>query len=91
MQATRTNELETARPVSHLRKAFWSCALAVSGLVGAAGGIAGLLLSFLAAEGVVEPDGGVRLAVPILIVMSLTSLMWFAHSMDRLQTIVDQK
>lgn len=85
MQAIQSDQLVGTRPVSHLRSAFWACALAVCGIVGLAGGIAGLLLSFLAAEGVVEPNSGVRLAVPILIVLSLTSFMGFAHAMDRLQ------
>jgi len=89
MQAVRTNELVTARPVPNLRRAFWSCALAVFGVVGVAGAIAGLLLSLLAAVRIVEPGSGVRLAVPILIVLSLTSFMAFAHAMDRLQEMKD--
>lgn len=89
MQAVQTNELVTAKPVPHLRKAFWSCALAVSGVVGVAGAVSGLLLSLLAAERIVEPNSSVRLAVPILIVLSLTSFMAFAHAMDRLQDMKD--
>lgn len=85
MQAIRTDEIVVTRPVSHLRKAFWACALAVSGIVGVSGGIVGLLLSLLASEGVIERNSGVRLAVPSLIVASLTAFMVFAHSMDRLQ------
>lgn len=85
MHAIKTNELVTSRPVLNIRKALWACALGVSGTVGIGSGVAGLLLSFLAAEGVVEASSGIRLAVPILIVLSLTSFMLFAHAMDRLQ------
>lgn len=91
MQAIRINQPVAARPVSHLRSAFWACGLATSGLVGVGSGVAGLLLSFLAAESVVDPSSGVRLAVPILIVLSLTSFMGFAHAMDRLQEIEHRK
>jgi len=85
MQVIDRNELIAISPVSQLRRPFWSCALALSGLVGIGSGIAGLLLSFLAAQDLVEPSSDVRLAVPILIVLSLTSFMGFAHAMDRLQ------
>lgn len=91
MHAIKRNEFVTARPGLNLCKAFWACALAMSGIVGIGGGIAGLLLSFLAAEGAVEPSSGVRLAVPALIVLSLTSLMGFAHAMDRLHEMNDRK
>lgn len=91
MQAIKSKELVAAAPDTYPRKTLWAFALGMAGLVGIGTGIAGLLLSFLAAEGVVEPGSGVRLAVPILIVMSLTSFMGFAHAMDRLQGINDRK
>ncbi|MDI1242668.1 MAG: hypothetical protein PSX80_12195 [bacterium] len=89
MQTTKTSQLITSRPVSNLRRASWACALALSGVVGVGAGVAGLLLSFLAAEDLVEPGSSVRLAVPMLIVLSLTSFMGFAHAMDRLQDTRD--
>ncbi len=90
MQAIETNKVIEAPAASNLKKAFWACALGGSAIVGVGGGIAGLLLSFLTAEGVIEPNSGVRLAVPVLIVLSLTAFMGFAHAMDRLQELKDR-
>lgn len=69
---------------SDRRRTAWLAGLALSGLSGVGCGIAGLLLSFLAAKGAVEPSSGVRFAVPVLIVLALTSFMCCAHCMDRL-------
>ena len=91
MQAITTKELVTARSALNLRKAYWACSLAICGAAGIGCGVAGLLLSFLAAEGVLDPSSRVRLAVPILIVISLTSFMCFAHAMDRLQEAKERK
>lgn len=65
----------------------WLAGLALSGAAGIACGGAGLLLSFLAAEGIVSTTSGVRLLVPMLIVGSLSLLMCSAHCMDRLHQI----
>lgn len=75
------------RAKSDRRKVLWLAASALSGAIGIACGIAGLVLSFLAAEEIVAASSGVRLAVPILIVLSLSLLMWCAHCMDRLHQI----
>lgn len=91
MHAIERHEMVDAKPTHRLSKAFWACSLAISGVLGILGGVAGLLLSFLAAEGIVDPSSSVRFAVPVLIVLGLTSFMGFAHSMDRLQDMADSK
>lgn len=83
--AVRSTEVEATHRSRRL--VLWAWMLATSGLFGIGSGIAGLVLSFLAAEGVVEANSGVRLAVPILIVSSLSLLMVAAHAMDRLQSL----
>ena len=79
------------RAKSDRRRVLWLAASALSGISGIACGIAGLVLSFLAAEEIVPASSGVRLAVPILIVLSLSLLMWCAHSLDRLYQIRIEK
>jgi hypothetical protein len=69
------------------RALIWAWTLTASGVCGIACGIAGLLLSLLAAEGIVHAGSAVRLAVPILIVACLSLLMAAAHAMDRLQNL----
>lgn len=66
---------------------LWLAAMAISGVFGIASGVVGLVLSFLAAEGVVDASRSVRLAVPALIVASLALMMLSAHAMDRLHAI----
>lgn len=65
-------------------RTIWLAVLAISGLGGIGVGIAGLLLSFLTAEGVIPASSSVRLIVPILIVGSLTLFMCSAHALDHL-------
>lgn len=68
-------------------RATWLAAITIFGLGGVGAGSAGLLISFLVAEGVIPADSSVRWIVPMLIVASLTLLMGTAHALDRLNQI----
>ena len=89
--AKEISTIATAKEVSDApalpSSMVWAWMLAVSSLAGIGSGIAGLILSFLAAESIVRPNSGVRLAVPILIVSCLSLLMVAAHAMDRMQDL----
>jgi hypothetical protein len=76
---------------SDRRRTAWLTALALSGLAGIGCGIAGLVLSSFAAQGFVGASSAVRLAVPILVVLSLSLLMCSAHCLDRLHQIRIEK
>ena len=77
--------LSTRKRRESWKRTGWAVLIAFSVGTGAVSGLAGLALSFLAAEAIVDPSSYVKFLVPVLIVLSLSLLMLAAHAMDRLQ------
>ena len=65
------------------QRTFWIGTLAVCGVSGLMSGITGLMLSLLAACGVITRTRTVSITVSVLIVASLGLLLTAAHAMDR--------
>jgi len=66
---------------------IWRVILAFSGIGGFGSGITGLILSGLTFMRLADPRSGIRIAVPMLVVLCLSLLMMAAHAMDRLRDL----
>lgn len=66
---------------------MWRAILTFAGIGGVGCGITSLILSGLTFLKLVDARSGVRIAVPVLIVICLSLLMLAAHAMDRLRDL----